>query len=107
LCIFTHTSTSELYSLSLHDALPISRRAGDGLIGTHHVLQAIFDDTQSLAALVLTALGVTVQAVADKIAEIGVAGTTDADNADTRSEEHTSELQSRSDLVCRLLLEKK
>src|SRR2546428_4512371 len=29
------------------------------------------------------------------------------DDADVRSEEHTSELQSRSDLVCRLLLEKK
>src|SRR5438874_10307498 len=35
------------------------------------------------------------------------AGTDDLDAATLRSEEHTSELQSRRDLVCRLLLEKK
>src|SRR5947207_8405002 len=34
-------------------------------------------------------------------------GVQPAENADARSEEHTSELQSHSDLVCRLLLEKK
>src|SRR5207247_9059579 len=34
-------------------------------------------------------------------------GVVDPDSPDTRSEEHTSELQSRVDLVCRLLLEKK
>src|SRR2546428_6519411 len=41
--------------------------------------------------------------VADPAQQVGPAGVTDL----RRSEEHTSELQSRSDLVCRLLLEKK
>src|SRR2546430_5293386 len=38
---------------------------------------------------------------------IGEIGSAKADKAGTRSEEHTSELQSQSNLVCRLLLEKK
>src|SRR2546427_9617038 len=77
---FNDTATTEIYTLSLHDALPISyhderggrgalrgpvpdhRRAGHGR-PAHHALK--------------------------------------------RSEEHTSELQSQSNLVCRLLLEKK
>src|SRR5438874_7197986 len=69
---FNDTATTEIYTLSLHDALPISRR---------------YADTGHLVALV---------GHADHVEMIG-----------TRSEEHTSELQSRRDLVCRLLLEKK
>src|SRR2546428_10348187 len=42
----------------------------------------------------------------DLLRELGVSGI-DPDSRPARSEEHTSELQSRSDLVCRLLLEKK
>src|SRR5205809_8142172 len=80
---FNHTATTEIYTLSLHDALPISRlerrRGGaedggviDGV--RHHLL--------------------------DVIARLEGDG-------EHRSEEHTSELQSRLHLVCRLLLEKK
>src|SRR2546421_9118267 len=72
---FNDTATTEIYTLSLHDALPILYRVK--LEGDHagHIVQAH---------------------VADRI-----------DRNFVRSEEHTSELQSRSDLVCRLLLEKK
>src|SRR2546429_6021546 len=69
---FNDTATTEIYTLSLHDALPISdfrreaRRAED---------------------------------------DAGVRST--IPDGSTRSEEHTSELQSRLHLVCRLLLEKK
>src|SRR2546427_5639327 len=84
LFFFNDTATTEIYTLSLHDALPISLpsqpprpddargclRAAPGRWGRRCVLA-------------------------------GPPG--DAD----RSEEHTSELQSQSNLVCRLLLEKK
>src|SRR5216684_8898882 len=71
---FNDTATTEIYTLSLHDALPISRH--------HRALDAHPDvDAPPEAAGV------------ERDAE--------------RSEEHTSELQSRLHLVCRLLLEKK
>src|SRR5215211_9304648 len=71
---FNDTATTEIYTLSLHDALPIlrlhrarrRRHAGTVSVREGHPLVAA-----------------------------------------VRSEEHTSELQSHSDLVCRLLLEKK
>src|SRR5690625_7059201 len=64
------TPTTEIYTLSLHDALPIS------------------------AATFVLAGCVT-------------AGSSDGEDQNDRSEEHTSELQSRGHLVCRLMLEKK
>src|SRR5438034_5817095 len=76
------------YALPLHDALPISTPGGDGAI-RYHVLFAAAPS------------GWVVQDYLAKIVPtVPVA-------AVTRSEEHTSELQSHSDLVCRLLLEKK
>src|SRR3982751_7128399 len=66
---FNDTATTEIYTLSLHDALPIC----------------------------LFAPGLAVRG-SDVLPDRG---------RKDRSEEHTSELQSRSDLVCRLLLEKK
>src|SRR5699024_12274151 len=73
-------STAELYTLSLHDALPISQiTAKLQEIGVGGVIQMQFYNTVP----------------AGQVACI------------YRSEEHTSELQSRFDLVCRLLLEKK
>src|SRR2546421_11297973 len=76
---FNDTATTEIYTLSLHDALPISRARAFLIEGT-----------------ALTTLGAE---AADRwLLALGLP---------TRSEEHTSELQSRSDLVCRLLLEKK
>src|SRR5205809_7415035 len=70
---FTATATTEIYTLSLHDALPICqaplKRLRSRPVGKLNTFRAIY-----------------------------VPG---------RSEEHTSELQSRLHLVCRLLLEKK
>src|SRR2546426_7355011 len=74
LFFFNDTATTEIYTLSLHDALPISRKMagpGDKLNGSCRLI---------------------------------CVGLTDSSG---RSEEHTSELQSPCNLVCRLLLEKK
>src|SRR3712207_9066972 len=81
---FNDTATTEIYTLSLHDALPIC--LGQLAQPEHEAL----DDAG--------------QRVGDDDAEPGADG---VDEADLRSEEHTSELQSRQYLVCRLLLEKK
>src|SRR5215211_9409651 len=72
---FNDTATTEIYTLSLHDALPIlvtpsSSRTGSPFTTTAPPLDRLREERP-------------------------------------RSEEHTSELQSHSDLVCRLLLEKK
>src|SRR5438270_8817532 len=73
---FNNTATTEIYTLSLHDALPIS-----GVRGGRH--------------------GRRVRAGARH------GGVREPALGHRRSEEHTSELQSQSNLVCRLLLEKK
>src|SRR2546422_8547895 len=83
---FNDTATTEIYTLSLHDALPIYRGGGERTGGMMHLLP------HNTALLVID-----VSRVCDEAG--GVTG--------GRSEEHTSELQSRLHLVCRLLLEKK
>src|SRR3712207_7659327 len=82
---FNDTATTEIYTLSLHDALPIFSQ----------MLKRFAHDSRG-AILVLFAF-----ALVPLLAMVGVA----LDYS--RSEEHTSELQSRQYLVCRLLLEKK
>src|SRR5688572_31993276 len=82
---FQGTETTEIYTLSLHDALPIFAGPIAGAIA---------------GAGAGGATGTLVGAL------IG-AGIPENRAADYRSEEHTSELQSQSNLVCRLLLEKK
>src|SRR5437667_7740433 len=74
LFFFNDTATTEIYTLSLHDALPISRAAGKRRV------------VRIECAPLRPSAGAAEYA---------------------RSEEHTSELQSHHDLVCRLLLEKK
>src|SRR6201993_5619827 len=69
---FNDTATTEIYTLSLHDALPISLR----------VIRMLASTTSGT-------------------------GKSRPSHRHGRSEEHTSELQSRLHLVCRLLLEKK
>src|SRR5258708_37317826 len=82
---FNDTATTEIYTLSLHDALPIWP-AGPHLPGVHH------DRGQR----------------PDRPLRRGhLAGRHEPDVRAGRSEEHTSELQSPDHLVCRLLLEKK
>src|SRR5260221_10601649 len=74
---FNDTATTEIYTLSLHDALPISAPKGS------------WETAGGRAACRSSPSG------------------SRAGSTRPRSEEHTSELQSHSDLVCRLLLEKK
>src|SRR3712207_7169049 len=87
LFFFNDTATTEIYTLSLHDALPISRGSvtddGEVATGVHGAVQR----GERLHV-----------AVGDGAPQQLPGG---------RSEEHTSELQSRQYLVCRLLLEKK
>src|SRR5206468_6080613 len=96
---FIVPSPPAIYTLSLHDALPISLVAADtvlsrianrgGTLGLLVADSALYRET-TLTMIQLRQLLSDIQA-----------------NPRKRSEEHTSELQSRSDLVCRLLLEKK
>src|SRR5689334_24641461 len=79
---FNDTATTEIYTLSLHDALPIS-----GVPRTR-TAASVFATTSSAVTP-------------------GATSTSSRPSAVTRSEEHTSELQSQFHLVCRLLLEKK
>src|SRR5206468_12916174 len=101
------TSPTELYTLSLHDALPI--------LGT----KALSVDTASTEiaaadmAQVVAPDTTQSQNQTDSVNQTDNVNQTDsvlerlqdrAEEQGDRSEEHTSELQSRSDLVCRLLL---
>src|SRR5207249_11061639 len=97
--LFFHpTASSEIYTLSLHDALPISKVLFGADICKYSNLLASYVSAINFCqhpwrtgALVGFIFG-------------GLLGRW---RLATRSEEHTSELQSRFDLVCRLLLEKK
>src|SRR3712207_8685774 len=90
---FNYTATAEIYTLSLHDALPIYGR---------NVIDAIVRSPE--ASTFIPALAYL---YARNPVEIEVAHEARASGTTKRSEEHTSELQSRQYLVCRLLLEKK
>src|SRR3712207_9119183 len=90
------TATTEIYTLSLHDALPIS-----------DVRNPARRDHRSMTDLALLhdeadrARYAAAHIAAEQVTEVRVL------QRGLRSEEHTSELQSRQYLVCRLLLEKK
>src|SRR2546429_4598892 len=85
---FNDTATTEIYTLSLHDALPISERR------------------RWVAAAKPGPVTRRPEEVVQRVAvDHDVAGRLQREHQ--RSEEHTSELQSRLHLVCRLLLEKK
>src|SRR5438034_6921055 len=94
-CISYDIATTSIYTLSLHDALPISsgvrvrsRRPRRRMIWPPGTANAFTDPSS-------------------KTVTRNVYGTLGSGANRRRSEEHTSELQSHSDLVCRLLLEKK
>src|SRR5258706_13643760 len=78
---FNDTATTEIYTLSLHDALPICLQS-QSRVPTIQILECVLVDPQH-DVLQWLKRGIF------------------------RSEEHTSELQSLTNLVCRLLLEKK
>src|SRR3712207_8554379 len=86
---FNDTATTEIYTLSLHDALPISGVRGRAAAAADH--------------------GRRPAGAGDRgVLRAGVrGGPLRRRRGAVRSEEHTSELQSRQYLVCRLLLEKK
>src|SRR2546430_12252308 len=94
---FNDTATTEIYTLSLHDALPIlqprARLPAEGLL-------------QRGVARV-PARGRARRGPAADAAGDGGGASPEARLRRGRSEEHTSELQSQSKLVCRLLLGKK
>src|SRR5207302_8711079 len=91
---FIRPPPTAIYTLSLHDALPISQRRGahavvarrGGIVAAEQRDLAVAQQQPPVLGPVLVAREQT---------------------ARPRSEEHTSELQSRENLVCRLLLEKK
>src|SRR3712207_7338049 len=91
---FNDTATTEIYTLSLHDALPISAR----LIPSRHQDGLLMEPVKPMAK---------VTREEQRRAREVECGRTEITPAEERSEEHTSELQSRQYLVCRLLLEKK
>src|SRR5687768_18250474 len=89
LFFFNDTAPTEIYTLSLHDALPIWRGAG---------------------AVMWIRPGPAARGSANASSRSGGTNTSGSGSSlygPERSEEHTSELQSRLHLVCRLLLEKK
>src|SRR2546427_6924682 len=94
LFFFNDTATTEIYTLSLHDALPIWRWRRRHLTETcdpspsSRAVQRCTTSNSSPASSMTSSLQKTSLCC-------------------ERSEEHTSELQSQSNLVCRLLLEKK
>src|SRR5207249_9220374 len=103
---FNPPSPTELYPLSLHDALPIS--------GAQRVERQQADARRAVDHAPVVRLPHRVQRLKQPILATGSAGEDllerrqlDVRRREVRSEEHTSELQSRFDLVCRLLLEKK
>src|SRR5436309_12712936 len=81
---FNDAATTEIYTLSLHDALPICRPTRKSSTRSGRPSRAVIFCTAS-----------------------PIRPTSSRRRSPARSEEHTSELQSREKLVCRLLLEKK
>src|SRR5690606_40058636 len=93
--LFIYPATTEIYTLSLHDALPIY---------PVFLLQSTFEQIAPNADAVAQSFYDRLFALNPELKRLFV-------HTDMvvmrRSEEHTSELQSRENLVCRLLLEKK
>src|SRR2546426_3251405 len=87
---FNDTATTEIYTLSLHDALPICPDLADLFTRNLGVVTRAFRNAKKPREIF--------KAIISRKGEVGRV---------LRSEEHTSELQSPCNLVCRLLLEKK
>src|SRR5260370_30839009 len=88
---FNDTATTEIYTLSLHDALPI-----------YACLPPPHPRSSTRSPSWMGSRPKSTVSIGNGLAIVGNGGA-----GDGRSEEHTSELQSHLNLVCRLLLEKK
>src|SRR5687767_15288144 len=91
---FNRTSTTQIYTLSLHDALPIFAILVAALVYWICVALGLPSVVGIIAAILVLLAGIPT-------------GGYGLGRSSRRSEEHTSELQSLAYLVCRLLLEKK
>src|SRR5690606_42157840 len=98
---FNCTPPPSIYPLSLHDALPILHAGGAAANLPGDVSIADINAQRYLLSLSGSRLFVWLKSRAQ------LRLTSQYSNDELRSEEHTSELQSRENLVCRLLLEKK
>src|SRR5207247_4720085 len=101
---YNPTLTTYIYTLSLHDALPIFNSDDPAYFGGY------IDDNYAAARSEMNLSGRQIVTLARN--SFDACFSTEAQRIRwkaelERSEEHTSELQSRVDLVCRLLLEKK
>src|SRR5690606_40413886 len=102
-CSLTATATAAVYTLSLHDALPIFA-ASPGARHARRSSSVTIDSAPDSAPQSARSPCATNVAPLRAARAPSFASST---RSSTRSEEHTSELQSRENLVCRLLLEKK
>src|SRR3712207_8617774 len=94
---FNDTATTEIYTLSLHDALPISQIAGE----ERHLVGPAEQNALRVGDQLHSSLDLFPLDAPGGVLDVHVV------RRQRRSEEHTSELQSRQYLVCRLLLVKK
>src|SRR5207302_9003127 len=105
--LINDTHHTDIYTLSLHDALPICRRirsqqGSEGTPGRQRTHRALGKGRRAKARR----CHVGRRSPAAELTALRRSGFSLEKKADHRSEEHTSELQSRENLVCRLLLEK-
>src|SRR3989442_7663372 len=92
---FNDTATTEIYTLSLHDALPILGGTAAAIFAKHRISLDAIHACRPPASHRFQLPEHFIESLAEIRQHV------------IRSEEHTSELQSRPHLVCRLLLEKK
>src|SRR5687768_17875183 len=95
---FTDTATTEIYTLSLHDALPISK---------FHPYEKEKTTSKTSSITSVARSNIRSEGKISPLKFINYCKSMTGRAICARSEEHTFELQSRLHLVCRLLLEKK
>src|SRR5690606_39976833 len=103
----TATGPSEPHTLSLHDALPIWASNSSSVISSLSALTDAAGDAATGGATFAAGSPCKASRSFSNSSSVMSPSPLTAASPTARSEEHTSELQSRENLVCRLLLEKK